>query len=128
MWAHQAQIRDAVAAPMLGTRRMFFPVLDCYARALPHAFREVAAAEGTHVRLAVTGEADGEWSLVRSGGGWGLFAGVDLAPSAAVTLPQEIAWRVYTKGIAFADARRAAQIEGDTALGEQVLRTVAVLA
>jgi hypothetical protein len=47
---------------------------------------------------------------------------------ATVTLPQEVAWRVYTKGIAFDDARRVARIEGDTALGEQVLHTVAVLA
>ena len=128
MWAHQAQIRDAVAAPMLGTRRMFFPVLDCYARALPHAFREVAAAEGTHVRLVVTGEAGGEWSLVRSGGAWGLFSGVEPAPSATVRLPQDVAWRVYTKGIALEDARRVARIDGDAALGEQVLHTVAVLA
>lgn len=128
MWAHQAQIRDAVAAPMLGSRRMLFPVLDCYARALPHAFRDVAAEEATHVRLAVSGEAGGEWSLVRSGGAWGLFSDVEPAAAATVTLPQDVAWRVYTKGIPFEEARRVARIERDASLGEQVLRTVAVLA
>jgi uncharacterized protein (TIGR03083 family) len=127
-WAHGQQIRDAAGAPMLGSKRLFGPVLDCYARALPHAFRDVAAAEGTHVRLAVTGEAGGAWSLVRAGGAWGLFSGVEAAPVATVTLPQDVAWRVYTKGIAIDDARRAAQIDGDPALGVQVLRTVAVLA
>jgi uncharacterized protein (TIGR03083 family) len=127
-WAHGQQIRDAAGAPMLGSRRMFAPVLDCYARALPHAFRDVAAAEGTHVRLVITGEAGGAWSLVRARGSWGLFSSVDAGAAATVTLPQDVAWRVFTKGIAFEDARRVAQIEGDAALGEQVLRTVAVLA
>jgi uncharacterized protein (TIGR03083 family) len=127
-WAHGQQIRDAIGAPMLASRRMFFPVLDAYARALPHAFRDVAVADGTHVRLVVTGEAGGEWSLVRTGGAWGLYSRVETPASATVTLPQDAAWRVFTKGIAFEDARRAAVIDGDSALGDQVLRTVAVLA
>jgi hypothetical protein len=88
----------------------------------------VDAVEGTQLRVAVTGEAGGVWSLVRAGGAWGLFSGVETRAAATVTLPQDVAWRVFTKGIAFEDARRAAVIEGDAALGEQALRTVAVLA
>ena len=54
-WSHQQQIRDAVDKPGLKDRRFFAPLLDAYVRGVPHAFRDTAAPEGTHVRIEITG-------------------------------------------------------------------------
>ena len=118
-WHHQQQIRDAVGAPALAEPRLFAPVLATFVRALPHTFRDVAAPVGTQVVLRITGDAGGAWSLVREDSGdahrkeakgakvsWGLYDGVGDAPAASVGLDQDVAWRLFTKGI---DARLGAR-------------------
>ncbi|MBI5284818.1 MAG: maleylpyruvate isomerase family mycothiol-dependent enzyme [Chloroflexi bacterium] len=127
-WAHQQQIRDALARPGLTDRRLFAPVIDAYVRALPHTFRDTPAPDATHVRVDITGHAGGAWSLLREGGRWSLYAGDDAPAAARVTLDQDTAWRLFTKGITPAAARPEARLEGDPALAEQVLQTVSVLA
>ena len=47
---------------------------------------------------------------------------------ATVELDEDRAWRLFTKGIAKEEARRAARIEGDEALAERALDTVSILA
>lgn len=125
-WHHGQQIRDAVGAPPAYQPRLFAPVLATFIRALPHTYRNVAAPEGTHVRLVIEGDAGLACSLVRSSGVWVLYTEGGGHPAAAVTLPQDRAWRLFTRGIGPDDAR--ARIEGDTALGEVALRTLSILA
>src|SRR5713101_6122239 len=45
-WHHQQQIRLAVEKPGIMTREFYFPVLDCFMRALPHAYGVVPAKSG----------------------------------------------------------------------------------
>lgn len=71
-WVHQQQIRDAVGRPGFTEPRSFAPVLDAFARALPHALRAATAPPGTAVRLIVTGAAGGTWTTVREGERWTL--------------------------------------------------------
>lgn len=127
-WSHQQQIRDAVNKPGLKDRRFFAPLLDAYIRGVPHAFRDVEALEGTHVRIEITGEAGDAWSLVRADGRWALYTAVDTPPAAGATLDQETAWRLFTRGVTPEASRAGAVLSGDAALAEQVLRTVSVLA
>ncbi|MDP2674401.1 MAG: maleylpyruvate isomerase family mycothiol-dependent enzyme [Dehalococcoidia bacterium] len=127
-WLHQQQIRDAVGKPGLKERRLFAPVLDTFARALPHAYRDVAAPAGTHVRLTISGDAGGAWSLVRGEVGWRLYAHADGEPQATAVLDQETAWRLLTKGISMDEALAAATISGERALGLKVLDTVSIIA
>lgn len=127
-WAHQEQIREAVGAPGLRHRRLFFPILDTFVHSLPHVYRDVAAPDGTHVRLVVSGAAGGAWSVVRREDRWGLYEGVEVPPATVVTLDEDLAWRLFTKGVDQAVARHEAVLEGDAALGEVVLRAVAILA
>lgn len=127
-WLHQQQIRDAVDRPGLKDRRMFAPVLDTFARALPHTYRDVTAPEGTRVRLTVEGEAGGAWSIVRDSGRWRMDAGLGHPPDAGVTLDQETAWRLFTKGITPDAARERARIAGDIALGSVALTMVSIIA
>jgi hypothetical protein len=46
---------------------------------------------------------------------------------ATVTIPQEIAWRVFTKGIARDEAREHVGVTGDAALGSHVLNMLAIV-
>jgi uncharacterized protein (TIGR03083 family) len=127
-WLHQQHIRDAVARPGLKSRRWFGPVLDTFVRALPHTFRLVSAAPDTTVQLTISGEAGGVWSLRRAEAGWQLFQGEAPAPTATISMDQEVAWRCFSKGLSPAEAEARSTFSGDRSLGRKVLETVSIIA
>ncbi len=127
-WLHQQQIRDAVEKPGLTERRFFAPVLDTFVRALPYTFRDVDAPESVHVKLSVSGDAGGEWSLVRGDGKWSLYLDADAEPIVTVAMDQETAWRLFTKGISKDEASANATLRGDRTLGMKLLDTVSIIA
>ncbi len=47
---------------------------------------------------------------------------------ARVVIPQELAWRVFTKGIDRKEALASSSLEGDRALGERVFGLTAIVA
>ncbi|HEX6532979.1 MAG TPA: maleylpyruvate isomerase N-terminal domain-containing protein [Gemmatimonadaceae bacterium] len=130
-WHHQMQIRDAVGAPGLLERRWLFPLLDLSVRALPRAYADVSAPDGTAVRLDV--ESDGadagplSWSLVREGEGWGVWRGAAPAPAVTVRLAADVAWRVLYNALPAGDAERAAHISGDSDFARPLFRTRSVM-
>jgi hypothetical protein len=80
------------------------------------------------VHLRISGEAGGDWSIRRERERWRLSVGAPDRPSAQVTLRQDIAWRLFTRGLAPADAEQSTTIDGDRQLGRQVLEMVSVIA
>jgi uncharacterized protein (TIGR03083 family) len=42
-WHHQQQIRLATDRPGIMTPNLYYPVLDCFARGLPHAYRSIVS-------------------------------------------------------------------------------------
>lgn len=127
-WHHQQQIRLAVGKPGIMTPRLYAPVLDCFMRALPHALSAVSAAEGAVAQVIVSGECGGVWQAERLPGGWTLVGTADPTTVVArTTIPQEIAWRVFTKGIDRADALRETTVEGDPRIGGAVMGMVAIV-
>lgn len=127
-WLHQQQIRDAVGQPGLTDRESFAPVLDTFVRALPYTFRNTEAADGTHVKLVITGDAGGEWSLVHRDGVWTLGAGIESMAAGTVTMDGDTAWRLFTKGISKNDALAKSTITGAEDLAETVFDTVSIIA
>ena len=128
-WAHQAQLRDALGLPPLQSRRLYGPVLAAYMHALPHTLREVAASDGTCLRVVIDGEAGGEWLALRESGRWRLRTGpFPGTPHATATLDQDAAWRLFTHGLDDAQAARAVRVAGDATLASAVRRIVAILA
>jgi uncharacterized protein (TIGR03083 family) len=127
-WLHQQHIREAVGKPGLTGRRFFAPVLGAFVYALPFTFRDVDAPHGTAVHLHVSGEAGGDWSIIREAGGWTLYSGAHPEPTAQVIMGQEVAWRLFTRGLMPDTAIQEVSIEGDQRLGEPVLRAVAIIA
>jgi uncharacterized protein (TIGR03083 family) len=126
-WHHQQQIRLAVNKPGIMTREFYFPALDCFMRALPHSYRNVPAKSGTLAQFNVSGECGGRWYLFRDSGAWKLIASPNGEKIAEVTIPQEIAWRIFTKGIAPEEARTQVQAAGDEAVGLHILKTISIV-
>ena len=127
-WLHQQQIREAVGAPALTSREWLHPTLDLFVRALPFTYREVEAMPARSVRFEILGEAGGVWTLVRGTTGWELFSGVGRDPDAVVTVDQETAWKLFSKGLDREAAQKRVRIAGDRLLGEPVLGSLAVMA
>jgi len=127
-WHHQQQIRDAVGRPGLREPRHLAPALDTFVRALPHTYRNVDADEQTLVALTITGAAGGTWFLLREQADWQLYLDIARAPDARVMLDQDLAWRLFTKGIGEETARAQATLAGDNRLAAPMLKILAVIA
>jgi uncharacterized protein (TIGR03083 family) len=129
-WHHQQQIRDAVGAAPLYEPRYFAPVLDAFVRALPFTYRDLAADEGVRVRLTISGAAGGSWLVVREAGSWSLYVDPQFREpaQAELSIDQDAAWRVFTKGMSPETARSHATVAGDEALALKALETVSVIA
>lgn len=127
-WHHQQQIRDAVDKPGLKEPRFFAPVLDAFARALPHTFKNTDAAEGVTVALTVTGDSGGRWLLQRENGAWQLYVDDTHRVDAEAIIDQEIAWRLFSRGISRDQALAVATITGDRRLASKALEMVSVIA
>jgi len=127
-WHHQQHIRAALGSVGLDVRRYLRPALDIFMRALPHTYRVVEAPEGTAVGVFIAGDSGGEWLLVREQQIWRLYAGRAGRPAADVVIPQQAAWKLFTKWLPKEEAMRDSQVRGDPALAHRVFETVAVIA
>lgn len=127
-WLHQQHIRQAVDRPGAQARAVFHPVLATFVHALPYTYRDVERPPGTAVVVEISGEAGGVWTLRRETAGWRLWGGRVDQPAASVTLDQDIAWRVWTRGLTPEGARPRLKIAGDEGLGYRTLEAVAIIA
>lgn len=127
-WHHQQQIRLAVNKPGIMTPELYHPVLDCFLRALPFTYRAVSAKPGTLVQIIVSGECGGTWNLYRAEETWQLTEEPHGEKVSETTIPQEIAWRIFTKGIQRESALSQVKVIGDSALGLHVLGMVSIIA
>ncbi len=127
-WTHHQQICDAVGMTSLKDAEMVHAVLSMFVRALPRTYRKTNAPDGTALRLLITGEGGGGWSLLREGGRWVLYRNVEAAATSTVTMTTETAWRLFTKGISSEQGRQETSFAGDAALGARVLEMVSILA
>ena len=127
-WMHQQHIREALGLPTLMARHQAHPVLDAFMRALPITYKSVEAADGESVAVIIEGEAGGEWTLLRQQGEWQLYWGMSSNPTTEITLNQDAAWRLFTKGISVDEAHNRVQIKGNRRFGEGILHMVSIRA
>jgi uncharacterized protein (TIGR03083 family) len=126
-WHHQEQIRLATNRPGMMTPLLYHPVLDTFLRGLPHAYRDVTAADNTALLVEISGDCGGHWCLLRSHDTWSFTRDLPSAIVSHIIIPQSIAWRIFTKGIDRESARAKVTITGDKALAEHVLQLVAIV-
>lgn len=137
-WHHQQQIREAVGqtAPLM-CRELFYPCIETFMRALPYGYRAVEASEGAVVRVSISSEAGGDWYIQKTThehndqkqiiSQWSWCMPTE-AVTTHVTLPPDVAWKLFTKGLSAHEARKYATIEGNPFLGEPVFAMTTVMA
>ena len=127
-WHHQQHIRDAVDRPGLKQPRYLSPVLDTFIRALPRTYQSIQADENTSVSISITGEAGGRWSILRENGEWNFYKGAPDKPTAEVLVDQDVAWRLFTRGIDPEKALKEMIFKGDQTLAHKVLGMTSIIA
>lgn len=127
-WMHQQHIRDAVNRPGFTERHWFAPVLAAFMLGLPRVLAAAPPEAGDALRVTISGEAGGVWLAQRDESGWTLGPDNGGEVAAMLTLDQDDAWRLFTRGLTPQQARQRAQISGNEALAARALETVSILA
>lgn len=127
-WHHQQQLRDATGRAPLYDPSLLIPVLETFARGLPHAYRALQAPTGTAISVVATlGQGIG-WTLRRANDGWGLWAGLDRNASTLIEASPDLLWRLWTQGLTSAEARDQLAVTGHRSHAEPLLKFVAITA
>jgi hypothetical protein len=79
------------------------------------------------VQFNISGECGGSWYLFRDGEAWKLIVSAAGEKIAETTIPQEIAWRIFTKGIVAEEARTQVQVTGDEEVGLHILKMISIV-
>ena len=127
-WLHQQHILEVVGLPLLTDKKWLTPVLDTFMRALPFSYRFLDRAIDTSINIQISGDAGSIWTLRKSHLGWQLFVGEDPHAKGFIQMDQNIAWRLFTKGISIENAREQIKISGDIELGENIFQVVSIMA
>jgi hypothetical protein len=88
---------------------------------------EVNASPGTVLVVEISGQCGGQWFLERGAETWKLVPGPGGGFTARVTVPQELAWLLFTKGIDRSSACEQLKIDGDRNLGAKILNLTAIV-
>jgi uncharacterized protein (TIGR03083 family) len=127
-WHHQQQLRDATGRPPLYDPSLLAPVLETFARGLPYAYRRFEADDGAALVVSTSGPVSLAWTLRRSESTWTLWSGAASDAAASISVPCDVAWRLWTKSMDREDARAHLQLAGDPRAAEPVLDFVAIMA
>lgn len=109
------------------TRELYYPVLDCFMRALPFTYRDRSGDAGTYLRFNVSGDCGGSWYLYCDRDRWLQVAEPLGRQVSETTIPQDIAWRIFTRGIDRHSAEAQVTVTGDRDLGSHALSLVAII-
>ena len=128
-WHHQQQIRLALGKDdVLLADKWYLPYLETSVRALPHHYRAVKGKSGDVLQLHIGDGSTKAWYLQWNNGVWDLKNGTAEAYSSFVQVPDEIAWRVFTKGIDKNEALERSTLKGPNTLSEHLFSLTAVMA
>lgn len=129
-WHHTAQIFQAVDLQdqSLFTKRLYLPYLETSLRALPHHYRSMDSPKGTLVQITVSGQFSYTWWLKKMDGEWQLIPFSKHQPSTHLVIPDQMAWRIFTKGISYQKVIQEVEIQGDRELGTHLFTMLAIMA
>ena len=127
-WHHQQQIRDATGRPPLYAPDLFGPVLETFARGLPFALRGFDPRRESCIAVEATGTMQLSWTLREEDGEWSLWRGSEPDARTFVSIPAEVAWRVWTKSMDRGAARDRIAVSGNEAVVDGIVSFVAIMA
>ena len=122
-WHHQQQIRLAVGKTEdILSDTLYQPVLDTFMRALPYAYRNTSAADGTLLHVKVNDLVAGDWFLHRQNNQWDLVENNEQKqPDTIVRIDRTYAWQLFTRNVPSEVAASHIKVEGSKLLGLSVL-------
>lgn len=127
-WHHQQQIRFALGEDKtLLDEKLYHPYLDTSVRALPFHYRDTKGNKGETIKFTFKGNTDKNWFLLFNEN-WELFTELDNNPDCEVIIQNEIAWRIFTKGINRKEAIQQSEIIGNREIGLKIFDMIAVMA
>ncbi len=128
-WHHQQQIRLAVGKEeILLSKEFYNPFLQTSMRALPFHYSELKGQEGEVIQVTVEGEPNWNWWIVYISDSWKRIDNPTKSPVTKVSIPTQIAWRSFTKGISKAEAKKQISISGNQKYGLKILEMLTVMA
>lgn len=124
-WHHQQQIRAAVGKEKeLYEAYWYKPYLETSLRALPYHYRGVTGENGNLLCIRILEKA---WYLRFDDPSWVMIENPHMPADCTVTIPPEIAWRIFSKSIPAEEAGILSQIEGKSALSRPFFDMRAVM-
>lgn len=124
---HQMQIRDGVGRPRLLDPAWMEPLIEFSIRVLPRTYEAVDAPDGTAITLAVRGETQGDWSLLRAQRAWQLRRGRPDAPATIVTIAADDVWRLFYNALSAEAIAGRVSVDGDPSLTAPLLAARSVI-
>jgi hypothetical protein len=91
-------------------------------------YRDADAPPGTSILFKISGECGGNWFLSKGPAQWDFAGRAAPDPVSQVTIPQDLACRLFTKGVDPESARDRVKIEGDRNLWGKILHLTAIVA
>lgn len=82
---------------------------------------------GTMILFHIAGECGGDWLLTRNATHWAFTTDPAGDIACTVTIPQALAWSLFTKGLDRDLARTQIEIEGNRAMADGVLQLAAIV-
>lgn len=128
-WHHQQQMRLAIGSEnVLLKERWYQAYIDTSVRALPYHYKPISGSDGDVIKFTFRGTIDKTWYLQWTENQWSLLLKTTETPTAEVIINDDIAWRIFTKGIDKKEAIDQSHIIGDRTLGVKIFDMIAVMA
>ena len=127
-WHHQQQIREAIGKQGIMTKELFYPVMETFMYGLPYTYRDIYAEAGSIVQVTIQSDIGGDWFLIRVDNAWELSKQYQTNITSSISMPPDIAWKLFTKAITPENALNSVEVKGDETLGVAALKLVAVMA
>jgi len=127
-WHHQQQIRLAISEDhLLLEEQYFMPYLNTSVRGLPHHYRTTKGEQGDLIQFIFEGQSKKNWFLHYHSETWQLYSEIHEEPNCVVVIPDEIAWRIFTKGIKKEEAMERSEIHGKQEIGANFFDMIAIM-
>ncbi len=127
-WLHQQQIRDATGRPGILTPQFFIPFMDTFLRGLPHRYSQQQLPDGTVLSVSVCGETEAERFLCLRDQVWSVTETAPHSPHAALVIPCDVFWKLFSKGMSPGKALPLITITGKESVALPALELIAVMA
>ena len=90
------QIRDALNKEPLYERRLYYPVLDTFMRALPYHYQKYKMEKGYTLCVEIVGSSGGTW-FIEGNDSIELVDSPKKDANTTVKIMQENAWKIFTR-------------------------------